>query len=386
MLTPRDETDLAEAIAGATGPLAVIGGGTRGSGRTPVGTPLSVAGLSGITLYEPGALTMVAKAGTPLSEVEAALDAEGQMLAFEPPDLTGITRGEGPSTIGGVFATNASGARRIQGGAARDHLLGVRFVDGQGTIVKNGGRVMKNVTGYDLVKLMAGSHGTLGVLTEVSFKVLPKPEAMATIEINNLSDEDAIAAMSSAMTSPFDVSGAVHAPACIEEEPTTLIRVEGFTDSVKYRAERLEERLATFGEIQCVEGRESWASVRGNASLSQTVRGAEGAVWSVFLKPSNAPAYITTLAERFGCLYEYNWAGGRIDIWLGAGKDLPGFHAALQAAAAKAGGHARLIHGPGTLADAVSIFQPEAAPLAKLAEGLRRQFDPRGILNPGLMG
>ena len=386
MLEPRDEADLAEAVAQATGPLAIVGGGTRDTGRTPVGTPLSVAGLTGITLYEPGALTMVARAGTPLAEIEAALDVEGQMLAFEPPDLRGVTRASGNSTIGGVFATNASGARRIAGGAARDYLLGVRFVDGQGAVVKNGGRVMKNVTGYDLVKLLAGSHGTLGILTEVSFKVLPKSEAMETLFLTGLSDADAVRAMASAMSSPFDVSGAKHAPVSIEEEPTTMIRVEGFKDSVSYRAERLADRLSAFGEVSRSEGRSSWAAERTRAAFTQTVRGTGGALWSVSVKASEAPGLIAPLAERFGCLHALDWAGGRIDVWLGADGDQTGLHRALQAATDTIGGHARLVHGPAALADSVEIFQPEAAPLAALARGLRSQFDPKGILNPGLMG
>jgi glycolate oxidase FAD binding subunit len=147
-----DESDLAEAVQGATGPLRVVGGGTRGGAG---------GGLSGVVLCEPGALTPVARAGTPLAEVEALLAGEGQRLAFEPPDFRALLGVDGASTIGGVAAANASGPRRVQAGAARDAMIGVRFVDGCGTVVKNGGRVMKNVTGYDLVKLMAGSRGRL---------------------------------------------------------------------------------------------------------------------------------------------------------------------------------------------------------------------------------
>ncbi|MBS4010810.1 MAG: FAD-binding protein, partial [Roseovarius sp.] len=209
-MTPKTEADLAEIIRGAEGPLRIEGGGTRPIGALSNGARLSTAGLRGITLYEPGALTLVAQAGTPLAEIEAALDAEGQRLAFEPMDHRGLLGTQGTPTIGGVVAANVSGPRRIQAGACRDFLLGVRFVDGRGQIVKNGGRVMKNVTGYDLVKLMAGSYGTLGVLTEVALKVLPRPRSMGMLRIEGLSDAVAVTALCRALASPYEVTGAVH--------------------------------------------------------------------------------------------------------------------------------------------------------------------------------
>ncbi|MEO1308582.1 MAG: FAD-binding protein, partial [Pseudomonadota bacterium] len=199
-MTPQSEAELAEAVRSASGPLRVVGGGTRTFGEPALGDALSTAGLNGVSLYEPGALTIVAQAGTPLAEIEATLAAENQRLPFEPPDMRALlgtddaaAGGTGLSTIGGAVAANASGPRRIQAGACRDSLIGVRFVDGSGDIIKNGGRVMKNVTGYDLVKLMAGSRGTLGVLTEVAFKVLPNVAAQATLSARGLSDEQAVA-------------------------------------------------------------------------------------------------------------------------------------------------------------------------------------------------
>ena len=174
---PSNELELADAIRDAGGALRIVGGGTRGVAGQ--GDLLSAAGLAGIRLFEPAALTLVAGAGTPLAEIEAVLAKEGQRLAFEPGDWRGLIGSEGVSTIGGVVAANISGPRRVQAGACRDALLGVRFVDGSGTVVKNGGRVMKNVTGYDLARLLAGSWGTLGVLSEVGLKVLPAPEAVA---------------------------------------------------------------------------------------------------------------------------------------------------------------------------------------------------------------
>ena len=379
-MKPESEETLAEAIRGANGPLCIMGGGTRG--LAVEGEALETGALSGIRLYEPGALTMVAGAGTPLAEIEAALAAEGQMLAFEPYDLAGVTRAGGASTIGGVFATNASGSRRVQAGAARDFLLGVRFVDGAGNIVKNGGRVMKNVTGYDLVKLIAGSHGTLGVLTEVAFKVLPKPETQAHIQLEGLDDETAIRALSLALGSPYDVTGAVHAPDCVEEGACTAIRIEGFAASVAYHTEQLSALWSEFCKVHVAEGRESWAAIRNLSAFSQTTRGAGGTLWRIATQPSVAPALMADITAKHDVLYQYDLGGGRIWLW-SRDADIPALHADLQSAAARARGHATLIHSP-THAD-LPRFQPEPAAIARLTAGLRQQFDPRGILNPGLL-
>ena len=246
MMKPETETALAAMIKGADAPVRIVGGGTRPIGAVS-GQVLSTTGLSGISLYEPGALTIVAGAGTPLSTLNEALAEGNQRLAFEPMDHRGLLGTTGEPTIGGVVAANVSGPRRIQAGACRDALLGVRFVDGSGRVLKNGGRVMKNVTGYDLVKLMAGSWGTLGVLTEVSLKVLPVPEAVGVVLIEGLSDRDAVRALSMALGSPFDVTGAAHTPRGIDGAPVTMIRIEGFADSVAYRAEQQQSLLAEFG-------------------------------------------------------------------------------------------------------------------------------------------
>jgi glycolate oxidase FAD binding subunit len=373
VLTPGDERDLAEAVAGAAGPLRVTGGGTRAIGVTEAGEVLSTAGLRGIGLYEPGALTIVAKAGTPLAEVEATLAAERQRLPFEPMDHRPLLGTEGAPTIGGLVAANVSGPRRVQAGACRDSLIGVRFVDGTGTVLKNGGRVMKNVTGYDLVKLMAGSHGTLGILTEVAFKVLPETATQATLSLRGLDAGRATGAMSAALTSPFEVTGAAHG--AWDGEAATLIRIEGFEASVEYRAARLRELLAPFGEVEVVRDPGGvaalWRGVRDVAPFA----GREGDVWRFSVRPSDAPALVVAVAPA-ECLLD--WGGGLVWALAPEGTDLRARMAVP--------GHATLVRAaPGTKR-ALKVFHPEPAPLAAIAEGLRRKFDPRGILNPGLMG
>lgn len=374
MMRPKSEAELAEMIAGAEGALSICGGGTRGV--LTEGAALSTAALSGATLYEPGALTLVAQAGTPVSEIEALLAAEGQLLAFEPMDYRGLLGTKGEPTIGGVVAANVSGPRRIQAGACRDFLLGVRFVDGVGNIVKNGGRVMKNVTGYDLVKLMAGSCGTLGVLTEVSLKVMPKPEACVVVLLEGLSDMAAVQAMSVALTSPFDVTGAAHTPKGVDGVPVTMIRVEGFAKSVAYRAGQLQALLAEFGEsaVEADPARTEagWRWVRD----VEAFHGAKGDIWRISCKPSDGPE----LAARIGADgLLYDWGGGLVWASVASGTD-------VRAKLGAFGGHATLVRAEAESFARFGRFQPEAAGVAALSAGLRQRFDPRGILNAGLMG
>lgn len=369
MISPQTEAELAEAIAAAKGPLCIRGGGTRPIGQPVSGETLSTAALSGITLYEPGALTLVAKAGTPVADIEAALDAENQMLAFEPMDHRTLLGTTGTPTIGGVVATNASGPRRIAAsGACRDALLGVRYVDGQGTIVKNGGRVMKNVTGYDLTKLMAGSYGTLGVLSEVSLKVLPKPEQAATVAIDGLSPVAAVAVMSRALGSPFEVSGAAYQ----FDEQRVILRVEGFEQSVLYRAREL---AAMFGGavILTEDTQPLWHNIRNAGALA-----AFGAVWRVHIAPSQAEAVITAAKIAGAEQFAMDWGGGL--LWVGTNGDADALQHGMQGAVGT--GHATRVKG-GT--EQVPSFQPEPAGIAALTQAIRAKFDPRGILNPGLM-
>jgi glycolate oxidase FAD binding subunit len=366
---PSTEDELAALVRDAGGrgaALVVEGGATRGLGHAVAGEPLSTAGLSGITLYEPGALTLVVRAGTPLAEVEALLAAEGQMLPFEPWDGRALSGGNGTPTIGGMVAVNASGPRRIQAGACRDSLIGVRFVDGTGAVVKNGGRVMKNVTGLDLVKLMAGSHGTLGVMTELALKVLPAPQAVATVVIDGLAPDEAGRAMRAALATPFQVSGAAHLPGA-----GTLLRLEGFAGSVDYRARALAAALERFGAARVEEGPGPWAAIRDAAGFA----GREGVVWRVSVMPTDGPG----LAARLGASeVVYDWAGGL--LWVLAPEELD-----LRAAMAGVAGHATLIRGSDAVKGRWGVFHPEPGPVAALSADLRARFDPRAVLNPGRM-
>lgn len=369
MQAPRSEEELSDIVRSARGPLAIRGGGTRG--LAVAGEVLETGGLSGISLYEPGALTLVARAGTPLAEIEAALAAEGQRLAFEVPDLRALLGTSGESTIGGVVATNASGPRRVSFfGACRDSLLGVRLVDGAGNIVKNGGRVMKNVTGYDLVKLMAGSHGTLGVLTEVSLKVLPRPEVAGVLSIEGLGVAEAVAAMSAALGTPWEVTAACHTDLGANDRPSTQLRIEGMEDSVTYRLGKLKAHLARFGEVEtATSDRVDWPWFRDVARFA----GGEEDVWRIHVKPSDAPGLVDRLPQ--GARVMLDWGGGLIWTAVAPGTDL---RAELGAFA----GHATRVRGTG---GGIARFHPEPAPLAALAKGLRARFDPKGILNSGLM-
>lgn len=373
-LLPRDEAALSELLATAEGPFRIIGGGTRPIGRPVRGRLLSTRRLAGTRLYEPGALTLVVGAGTPVAEVEALLAAEGQRLPFEPMDHRGLLGTSGEPTIGGVAAANVSGPRRVRAGACRDFLLGVRLVDGTGTVIRSGGRVMKNVTGYDLVRLMAGSFGTLGVLTEVAIKVLPAPEVEATLAFEGLDADRAVALMTRALASPWEVSGAAHIPTA-DGGWRTLLRLEGFADAVDYRAHRLSERLAEFGapetDTEPANVVRTWRDVRDVAPF----HGREGDVWRISIKGTDAPE----VARRIeGGSFMFDWGGGLVWALVPPGTDL---RLALEGIP----GHATLVRADEATRHRISPFHPEPAPVAALSEGLRRKFDPRGILNPGLM-
>lgn len=380
MTSPTTEAELAELIRGANAPLAIRGGGTRGV--TAEGDPVETSGLHGVRLYEPGALTLVAGAGTPLAEIETILAEKGQRLAFEPMDHRALMGTEGEPTIGGIAAANISGPRRIQTGAARDHMLGIRMVTGTGEVVKNGGRVMKNVTGYDLVKLTAGSFGTLGILTEVSLKVQAIPEAESTLILRNQDMTDAIADLTRAMGTPFDVSGAAWAlPEATGGQGERYIRVEGMAGSVAYRIGKLRDLLGADTVLEGSDSAALWRDLRDVKSFA----GREGAVWKISTRPTAAAGLCDALTKS-GIPHAAvaDWSGGL--LWLLTPETDDAGAAAIRAETARHGGHATLIRANSAVRGAVPRFHPQSPAIERLSAGLRQKFDPRGILNPGLMG
>ncbi|MFA5581323.1 MAG: FAD-binding protein [Paracoccaceae bacterium] len=361
MITPRSESDLAAAIAGTKTPLWVQGGGTRALGTRGAGAVLSTAGLQGIVLYDPGALTLVARAGTPLAEIEAALAAEGQRLAFEPPDWRALLGRDGVPTLGGMIAANASGPRRVAVGACRDFVLGARIVDGTGRVIQSGGRVMKNVTGYDLARLMVGARGRLGVISEVALKVLPAPEATLTLIATGLDQSRALDAMARALAAPYEVTGAAHRVAT----GTTMLRIEGFGASVTYRAGALAAHLADFGPWRADHDPDIWRDIRDGAAFA----GQAGDVWRIVARPSAIGAMMAGAPVDD---LVYDWGGGLVWALAAPGVD-------LRAALGGFEGHATRIRGADT---AIATFGPQSAGVARLESGLRARFDPRGVLNP----
>ncbi len=387
---PADERELVEIVAAAAArdeALELVASGSkRGLGR-PLQTPhlLDLSAFAGIRAYEPEELVLTAGAATPMGEIETALGARGQCLAFEPPDWRSLLGAESGGTLGGVIACNLSGPRRVRAGAARDHFLGFRGVSGRGEAFKAGGKVVKNVTGYDLCKLLAGSFGTLAALTEVTVKVLPRAAAESTLLLRGLDDEAAQRAMAVALNSSHEVSGAAHLPAGEDgrDRALTLLRLEGPAPSVAARAPALRDELAAFAAAEEVRGEDSarlWRAVRDAAPFA----GAAGrAVWRVSVPPTAGPALAAAVAGTLDALHFFDWGGGL--VWLAVSAAGDGGAAAIRAALAASGGHATLIRAPGALRASVPVFEPQPPALAALAARVKAGFDPKRILNRGRM-
>jgi glycolate oxidase FAD binding subunit len=396
MLTPYTESEAANLIkvtARSRLTLEIIGGGTKRGlgGIVAASETLSSENLTGITGYNPAEMVMTAKSGTPLKTIFEALGEQNQMLAFEPPDYRGLYGIEGEPTIGGLFAANLSGPRRFQAGAARDHLLGVRFVNGLGDVVSAGGRVMKNVTGLDLVKLMAGSFGTLGFMTELTFKVLPKPETSATLLLSGLDDEAAARAMAKALAMSVEVSGAAHLPdSCkwqfvdgtLPEGAATALRLEGLSFSVDERIARLKSAFP--GLELCVLEQDAstalWHEIRDVRPFRAD--GRNRAVWKVSIAPSEGQRLLQALRLEVGIDGFYDWQGGLLWLRMEAGPEAELLRAGIRQFG---GGHATLMRATEDERRAIPVFEPEAAAVAALSGRIREKFDPGGMFNPGKM-
>jgi glycolate oxidase FAD binding subunit len=403
-LRVRDAKDVEQAVRAAIAneqPLEIIGHGTKRMVGQPMATNalLDLSALNAVKSYEPNELIITVEAGAPLADVKSLIDSRNQQFAFEPMDTAPLLGLSDAGTIGGMIGAGLAGPRRIQAGGARDHLLGAHAVSGFGDSFKTGGRVVKNVTGYDLCKLLAGSWGTLAVVTEVTLKVMPRPESERTLVLRGLDDGTANRAMTAALGSPFDVTGAAHVPKSALHDASgalgglgwpgqalTLVRLEGILASAAHRAASLTQQLAAFGTADIIEDQLSaaaWESLRDVAPFA--AKGPLGAwpVWRIVCPPASGAALGERLVRETGADVFYDWGGGL--IWA-AMPPKPDAQAALvRQCAASVGGHAMLLRASDEVRRQVDVFQPASEGVAALGERVRQSFDPRGILNRGRM-
>jgi glycolate oxidase FAD binding subunit len=404
ILKVRDARDVEEVVRAAIAseqPLEIIGHGTKRLIGQPMATNavLDVSALNAVISYEPNELIITVQAGAPLADVQSLIDSRNQQFAFEPIDTSALTGVSGNGTIGGMVGAGLAGPRRIKAGGARDHLLGAHAVSGFGDSFKTGGKVVKNVTGYDLCKLLTGSWGTLAIMTELTLKVMPKPESERTLVLAGLDDLTANRAMTAALGSPYDVSGAAHLPNSAfrpaagalsslagQGRAVTLVRLEGIAASVADRASSLGKTLAPFGSVEMLEDAASaavWNAVRDVEPFA--AGGALGAwpVWRIVCPPASGGALGQALARDTGGDVIYDWGGGL--IWA-ALPPRPDAQASLvRGRVEAAGGHASLIRAPEQVRRNVDVFHPQPTGIAALSQRVRNSFDPKIILNRGRM-
>ena len=382
-------------------PLEVRGGGSKtGFGRpNEPGHVLDLSGLSGISYYEPGELVLSAGAATPVADVEAQLAGNSQQLAFEPPDYGPLFGGAaGQGTLGGLLACNLAGPRRAKAGAARDHFLGFTAISGRGEVFKSGGRVVKNVTGFDLSKLMAGSFGTLAAMTEVTVKVLPAPEKVRTVLISwakdGIYDHGGVKAMTDAMASPHEVSGAAHLPAALTGSSAlseisgagragTAIRIEGPEPSVAHRCEALKTLLAKYGDIEELHTKNSATLWREIRDVDYFAAKPERYLWRLSVPPVEGSRVALQILEGRPGEAIYDWGGGL--IWLAMEAAPDAWVNVVRQRVQESGGHATLVRAPDKVRERVPVFEPQDGPLADITRRIKEGFDPHGILNPGRM-
>ncbi len=403
-LRVHDAKDVEEVVRSAIAgeqPLEIIGHGTKRQIGHPMATNavLDLSALNAVSAYEPNELIITVQAGAPLGDVQSLIDSKNQLFAFEPMDTSVLLGASGNGTIGGMIGAGLAGPRRIRAGGARDHLLGAHAVSGFGDSFKTGGRVVKNVTGYDLCKLLAGSWGTLAVMTEVTLKVMPKPESERTLLLSGLDDVTANRAMTVALGSPYDVSGAAHLPGQVfgsasgalarlgaTGRAVTLLRLEGIAASVADRAGSLGKALAAFGAVEMLQGDASaavWADIRDVEPFA--AGGARGLwpVWRIVCPPASGGALGQLLVHGSQGDAIYDWGGGL--IWLAVPQRPDAAAGPIRQQVEAAGGHAMLIRASEEIRRNIEVFHPQAAGVAALGQRVRHSFDPRIILNRGRM-
>jgi glycolate oxidase FAD binding subunit len=401
-LKVRDAKDVEQVVRAAIAseqPLEIVGHGSKRQIGQPIATNalLDLSALNAVSAYEPNELIITVQAGAPLADVQSLIDSKNQQFAFEPIDTSLLLGVSGNGTIGGMIGAGLAGPRRIKAGGARDHLLGAHAVSGFGDSFKTGGRVVKNVTGYDLCKLLTGSWGTLAVVTEVTLKVMPKPESERTLMLRGLDDLTANRAMTAALGSPFDVSGAAHLPNSAfrpsggalaelghQGQAVTLIRLEGIAASVADRAGSLSKTLASFGAVEMLPDAASamiWRALRDIEPFA--ARGSLGAwpVWRIVCPPAAGGALGQALARDTGGDVIYDWGGGL--IWAALPPKPDAQAALVRQRVEAAGGHAMLIRASEPVRRNVDVFHPQPSGVALLSERVRNSFDPKTILNRG---
>jgi glycolate oxidase FAD binding subunit len=386
--SPKDTNELAQTISESNTVgrrLEIVGGGTKRSLGDPVTADavLDMSSFTGIDFYEPEELVIKVRAGTSVAEIREALGEKKQHLAFEPPDYaTFFGDPRATDTIGGIVACNLAGPRRILAGAPRDAVLGVEGVNGRGETFKGGGRTVKNVTGYDIPKLMTGSFGVLAALTSVTLKVLPAPPREITLLLTGLNDAKAMDVLADVLTMPADVSAAAHLGGCRSDTPVTAIRLEGFQDPVGARATELECRLHKTSDIRTIaddESRDFWRKLR---DLSAFATDPNACVWRLMLPGTQAARVVNAMGGEA----VYDWGGSEVFMLMEAVNAEECAHVLRAMIGEAGGGNACLFRAPKELRRRVGTFQPRPKALQELGERVRQTFDPNGILNPNKLG
>jgi glycolate dehydrogenase FAD-binding subunit len=383
-------SDLVRSHAEARRPLAIEGSGSKSGLGRPVEAEalLSLRGLGGIRVYQPDELVLTAWSGTPMREIWDALAEKRQHLAFEPAASSLHGSGNAAGTIGGVLASNLSGPRRPSAGAARDHFLGFSAINGLGEEFKAGGKVVKNVTGYDLPKLLAGSMGTLAVMLEVTVKVLPAPEKQRTVIVPVSDMAAGHRCLITQLQEAFEIDGAALLPASVAARSgVDLVRAPGsalaamrLVGSPVSVADRCAALRAAIGmpseELHSARSQALWSEISEVASLLPQET---AALWRLSIAPASGARIALELGE--GDEWLMDWGGGR--LWIGRRNASAEDATLVRKAVAAIGGHATLVRGPEGLRRAIDVFPTEAPP--SLLQRTKAAFDPHGILNPGRM-